>query len=279
MNVSKSDFNYHDNLQFYQSPETKTQQEIDNLKLVLFDNLNFDCKFSIISPKNNFVQIEFTDLILHGNCDHNSIKLYSNFSLVKEDLNLKHFYYNRPSPFIRLCASNQQKNENLILAEFFEESIANSSFGCFNSKNKICFLTSEIPHKLNSFKKKFQRTNFYNNLVVEIKSDKLKQFHFEIRYNFFSINLPTYRNEIIERTYKEQIVQSSRHDSKHLIDHKKIYETMYVNSDCDFKCYTLDDVKNKSSNVIQMCIDNSLVCDEEVQCIYNGLDELNCNFR
>lgn len=279
LNTSKSDLSYHYNLQFYQSPETKTQREIDSLKLVLFDNLNFDCKFNIVPPKNNFVHIEFTDLILHGNCDHNSIKLYSNFSLKDEYLNIKYFYFNRPSPFIRLCASNQQQNENLIIAEFFEESIANSSFNCFNSKNKICFLTSEISNKLNPSKKKFKRTNFFNNLLIEIKSDKLKLFHFEIKYNFFSINLPTYRNDIIEKNYREQIEQASRQDSKHLIDSKSVYESMYANTNCDFKCFTLQDEQNKSSKVIQMCIDSSLVCDDDVHCTHNGLDEANCNFN
>ncbi|RNA36355.1 dorsal-ventral patterning tolloid 1, partial [Brachionus plicatilis] len=279
INGTKSEFSYHDNLQFYQSPETKTQREIDNLKLVLFDNLNFHCKFNIIPPKNNFIHIEFADLFISGNCDHNNIKLYSNFSLIDQNLNFKYFYYNRPSPFIRLCASNQPKSQNLIIAEFFEESIANSSFNCFNSKNKICFLTSEISHKLNPYKKKFKKTNFFNNLLIEIKSDKLKRFYFEIKYNFFSVNLPTYRNDIIEKNYKEQIAQASRHDSKHLIDNKIIYETMYDNVDCDFKCYTVEDAENKSNNVIQMCIDSSLVCDDEVHCIYNGLDESNCPLK
>lgn len=278
LNRSKADYNFYENQPFYASSESTLTKEMDNLKLVLYDNLNFDCKYNIRAPKNNFINVEFTDLTLPKNCEHNSIRLYSNFSLTNLQSDLSEIFITRPSPFIRLCTSENHQKENLIIAEFFEESIANSNFSCYNAKNRICFLTSELANEHNPYKKRFKRTNFYNNLLIEIKSDFVRKLNFEIKYNFYSINLPSFKNEIIEKNYKQVLSQES--DSVAKMNSKTEYETMFKNDDCEFKCYTIDDLTNSSFNSsFRVCIDESLVCDNEVHCIFNGLDEANCNFQ
>ncbi|CAF0913972.1 unnamed protein product [Brachionus calyciflorus] len=281
LNKTKEDFNFYENLPFYASNDARIINEIDNLKLVLFDNLNFNCRYNIKAPKNNYIHIEFADLRLSKNCDHNNIRLYSNFSLTNPNMDLSQIFLSRPAPFIRLCSSETQQSENLIIAEFFEESISNSSFSCFNSKNRICFMTSELASDINPYKKKFKRTNFFNNLLIDIKSDDVKKFNFEIKYNFYSVNIPSYKNDIIEKNYKQQIHSEQHFDSITLLDSKTEYENMFTNEKCEFKCYTIDDIDeyNLFNSSFKICIDESLVCDNEVHCVFNGLDEINCPIK
>lgn len=280
LNKTKSEYNYQELVPAYLSDEAKIQKEINNLKSVLFDNLNFNCRFNINAPKNSFIHVEFSELYLPETCEHNSIRLYSNFSNSDYDsLSLDGYFVSRPSPFIRLCPpSNKQessfanlddKKENMVVAEFFDESIANSSYSCFSSKNKICFLTSDLSNELNPLNTRLKHADFRNNLVVEIVADKLEKFYFEIKYHFYKIdfNADLRRLQLLDsfkRNSKQQDYE--QYDSLQSDDDK-----ILKNENCDFKCFT-----SKMNGSLPICLDETLVCDDEVNCVYNDLDEANC---
>lgn len=191
----------------------------------------------------------------------------------------------------------------MIVAQFFDDSIANSSFTCLDPRSKICFLTSDITDELNLYKRvqleqqqaplssrKSAHSHisqyFYNTLVVDVVSSRLEEFDFEIKYNFFSIDMSV--NTPIEATP----LSSAKFDSS---NSSKSNEMLLSSSkrNCDFKCVrplqlvhqqSLDSPKraiyeaNNNSMLLTMtvCLDESLVCDGEIHCIFNNFDEINC---
>lgn len=164
---------------------------------------------------------------------------------------------------------DDEKKQNMIVAQFFDESLANSSFTCVDPQSKICFLTSELNHDLNLFKKKHSWNivgddggeYFYNNLVVEVVSNRVYELEFEIKYNFFKVELAVSRlNSSTNHSTSEKLFSSKRN--------------------CDFKCFKPSSAvgsNNRNRSVpLRICLDQSLVCDGEVHCIFNNLDEINC---
>lgn len=233
-----------------------------------------------------------------------------------------------------------------MIAEFYEESIINSSFACYNSKNKICFLTSDIKHQLNPVNKitadpavntqqqQYQRpfgpnliisppiitpviNEFSNHLVVELLCNNLNKFFFEIKYFFYKIDSPQserYGSDdsalFLSSAVREMpvIEEPAERTSVEGLTWKKILKKIeitdkqvnqeYVNSEtsaesdfvgieddrmlnsmtCDFRCY-LSHNGSVNSKQLRVCLDETLVCDGEVNCIFNDLDEINCNIR
>ena len=261
-------------------------QENDLLKQILTNNLNFHCKFNIKAPSNSYVHIEISELTLQNECDKNHIKLYSNFS----GINTAKIENERP--FIRLCDSShitpntlkyststfrtKLKNidydenksslkRNMIVAEFFDEKISNSSFICANN-NKICFNTNELDNINTNLIDANENSDiykhvFHNNLLIEIMSNDLRKFMFEIKYNFYQVKLLK-----ADLSYKEKISEINSW-------------TQYKHNDlgCQFKCHNENDLLDKNITNFY-CLDQSLVCDGEVDCISNNKDEINCKF-
>jgi hypothetical protein len=290
--------NYHG---LYSNEEDKLIKEREALRYILSHNLNFHCKFNIIAPKNNYIHIEFFDLHMANGCDHNHIKLYSNFSKANKSLEMDEYFMNRPVPFIRLCSSPVNlnkydkapdlKEQSMVVAEFFDESVAKSSFSCYNSKNKICFMTSELYNDLNPYSKieivhnegdwpylnfTSDAFEFHNNLVIEILANNLDKFNFEVKYHFYKFdfhvsstlndNLRVINNKAQHRDNKSVPFRLNDAESEKLKNSDKY--------NCDFRC-NYDSVNGSLS--FKVCIDESLVCDNEVDCIFSGYDELNCN--
>jgi hypothetical protein len=265
----------------YANEENFERMDYEAFRKLLSNNLNFYCKFMLIAPLNHFIHIEFSELYIPQKCHENSIKFYSNYT--EHTMKSRSWTHHdkldhQAQPLLRLCAlssSDYSKQAyaagikfphdaihsgSMVIAEFYDESIINSSYSCFNSMSKICFMTNELESELNPFvqmnrverqwnqsKKLVHQGNFFNNLILEILSNDLNNLHFEIKYHFFAIDYAT----------------SNKASSW---QHKK--------NECTFKCY--DANQNASKRV---CLDESLVCDGEIQCIYNDLDERNCPYK
>jgi hypothetical protein len=302
-------------------------------------------------------------------CDDSNIRLYSNFTRYSIG-SMERFFNAKLTPFMRLCSTkntegttarstirpltaasgttdsfaNEPVERNTVMAEFYEESIINSSFACINTKNKICFLTSDIKHELNpaaaaaSKSKDHDRSgaagnrqsggskttngpvtdnlNFYNNLVVELLANNLNKFFFEIKYFYYKID---YFDSITRLRANEMASDAastlSTGSDPSKLDWKKIFTTIEIsNKDtqrdyaqglavpedvaavglssssaassedkafCDFKCYNNGGDADNSDGVQfrSVCLDESLVCDGEVHCIFSDLDERNCKLN
>lgn len=337
VNKSKDDLIFYDSLPSYLSNDDRHKRELDNLDWILADNLNFRCKFLIRAPVNHFVHIEFSDLSMQQNCDENYIKMFSNFTRSNVTSLDAYFVHKqqRPSPFLRLCLSSNldaakkppapppssvpppsptqdmadqtQRSGNMIVAEIFDESIANSSFNCYKAMNKICFLTSELRNEFKKFKSAELTVDdvdesgddFYNSLVLEIHTKKLKRFYFEIKYHYFRIldyedmiGLTTATSLSSAHTAgtlnRTRIVNNRYHKSSRkykLLAGTGGYHQRAANS-CDYKCYVPlgdgvgggngHDHGAQNQTHVKICLDESLFCDNEIQCIFNDLDETNC---
>ena len=59
------------------------------------------------------------------------------------------------------------------------------------------------------------------------------------------------------------------------LDVKKEFEkSIEILHKCAFKCEPF----NEPGNNLTMCLDENLMCDNEVDCVYNNSDEINCKF-
>jgi hypothetical protein len=311
---------------------TETSHDLEVLALndLLRDNLNFYCNFFLRAPRNHFIHLEFNQLSLeHSKCEQNNIRLYSNFT--QTSLNsLESYYSKRPNPFIRLCSAAQAhanhhldyaSDKNMVVAEFYEESIANSSFSCQNAQNRICFLTSDLKHELNkpALTNKNENDRFFNQLIIELQAKSYKKFYFEIRYFFYrldssslsslSTNSITYTNsESKWKNFLRKIELTTNSREKNQYEDEKAELDINFESDsysnrqasfldehdnfsteqkCQFKCFNShseegddgDELNKKLFNTSYVCLDESLVCDGDVQCIFNDADEANCPFK
>ena len=257
----------------YPSVEVR-EEDLDakQLQLVLKNNLNFYCKFYIKPPRQNqFVYIELVEFVIGKSCDNNFIKLYSNYS----ETNASVSDSAAASPFISLCNLNQvttnrtQRDQvkavhksSMITAYFAKEAHVRPTLTCYKTKNKVCFMTNELENELNPFSRPRSKPHtFYNDLVVEILATDLREFYYEIRYHFFEIEQAS-QSKLSTATQSETIgldfVLKSMNSQK-----------------CSFKCPA---GPNASSSLTEICLDEVLICDNEVDCIYNNADELNCKF-
>lgn len=181
----------------------------------------------------------------------------------------------------------------MVVAQFYDDSIANSSFACVDPRSKICFLTSEINDELNLFKRVGQqqqqqkstrsrsaRTSqyFYNSLVVEIVSSRVEELEFEIKYNFFKIDMS------VVTSLSSSSSSSDSSNSTVSANSEKLFSSSKRN--CDFRCFKPESLSAESPNgnnskssirsPVRVCLDESLVCDGELHCMFNNLDEINC---
>ena len=236
-------------------------------------NLNFHCKFHLEAPKNHFIYTEFIDFSIGKNCPHNYIKLYSNFSIDRP------FDENIPKaslPFISLCNIEKKlsdsKNKfsihpdkNMITAFFTKEIYVNPTLSCYNSNNKVCFMTNELTNDLNPFSNQQNHPgHFYNELVIEILADNLQDFYYDIKYHFFSINLKSH-NEISIPFNKN----GNNSQARDLSSNSNAFKSDFIL----FKCSS---ALNNLNKTIEIFLDENMVCDSEIDCIYNDFDEFNC---
>ena len=288
---------------------TEYETEILNLKLILEANLNFFCKFHIKAPKNKFIYIEFSEFSIGRKCTRNHIKLFSSYSKKNSEhsSNLDSFFKGRPLPFISLCASsdsntfNNLKNkfkksvsldkrnelmksskisQNTVVAHFLRESNINPSLSCYSSKQKVCFMTNELEDSSNPFyafssrKKEHESSKinreFQNELVVEILAFNLKKFYFDLRYHYYQVDFETLTIE------NNPSLNSDQNKILFNVAQRQIYKNMNEKSEnCDFRCGTS---LNETSSSVQICLDETLICDNEIHCIFNESDEINCKF-
>jgi hypothetical protein len=214
----------------------------------------------------------------------------------------------------------QPQQQNVIVAQFFDESIANSSFTCIDPKNKICFLTSEIKHDLNWLTRGVENKSsaaapitttyvdyFYNSLVIEVVSNRVLHVGFDIKYNFFKVEYdirPSLATSPSSASSSSSIPNSTTISKQKLVFSKR---------NCDFKCFTganeqqqqqqpfatstltsaqsalFNDSSSQTTTTMwsprrpatsmRVCIDESLVCDGEIHCMFNNFDEMNCKYR
>jgi hypothetical protein len=104
----------------------------------------------------------------------------------------------------------------------------------------------------------------------------LDKFNFEVKYHFYKFdfhvsstlndNLRVINNKAQHRDNKSVPFRLNDAESEKLKNSDKY--------NCDFRC-NHDSVNGSLS--FKVCIDESLVCDNEVDCIFSGYDELNCN--
>lgn len=112
-NKSKSEMTYYEHMLAYLSPDERYKRELDNLNFILYDNLNFACKFYVNAPLNSYVQAQFGELILPRNCLLNHVKLYSNFT--RTNATLDSWAGQRSSPFLKLCSTMSENSGRYYL--------------------------------------------------------------------------------------------------------------------------------------------------------------------
>jgi hypothetical protein len=301
---------------------TKITNEYESMKLLLQSNLNFHCIFHIKSPKNHFVHIEFNDLIMPKECDRNSLRIYSNFSKFSQNAN---DLARTHELLLRLCSSNEiekkesslskrfwnessnnvkyrQRSENVgslkeksknallkknaIIVEFTDESIANLTLRCSNSKYKLCLMSNELNNEYNPLRKSSKSImrklfDFSNEITIEILAYEMREVYFDIKYFFYKLE---YENLEIEVNSKKRTNEDKNNLTQHnsnstetkLLIHSSMLGIQHKRktSTCEFKC---NSILNDFNETIKVCLDRSLLCDYQIQCIYSDEDEKNCN--
>lgn len=261
--------------------EMKHSAQLTQFQLAVTKNLNFNCKFHIKAPKNKFIYIEFNDFSLRNKqCHQNYIKLYSFYSRRNTSL-LTNILETPQLPFISLCTSAESKNynksydkasnstlrKNMVTAHFFKETNINQALTCYNTKNKVCFLSNELESDLNPFTNlnstnRLVKKDFYSEIVIDIMANELKNFYFDLKYHFFEIDF-------------ERIIFTSGGSAREAPSSFSFRQFMSQDK-CGFRCPM---TKMKTNLTLQICLDETLVCDNEVDCIFNESDEKNCKLR
>lgn len=177
-------------------------------------------------------------------------------------------------------------------------------------------MTSEIKHDLNWLTRGVENkpsTNapitttyvdyFYNSLVIEVVSNRVLHVGFDIKYNFFKIEY-----DISLSPSSASSSSSSSISNLTTISKQKL---VFSKRNCDFKCFTganeqqqpfaastvtsaqsalFNDSSSQTTTLtmssprraatsMRVCIDESLVCDGEIHCMFNNFDEMNCKYR
>ena len=127
-------------------------------------------------------------------------------------------------------------------------------------------MSNELEHSLNPYGQvsRSKRASFYNELIVEILADNLEELYYEIKYHYFNVNF---------------IGQEESHRPLRVlneIDVKQRVKNISIESSQPmFSCQLS---RGKNNQTIEVRLDNKMMCDNEVDCIYNSEDELNCEF-
>ncbi len=156
----------------------------------------------------------------------------------------------------------------MVTAHFAKEANINQTLSCYNLNNKLCFMSNEIDNELNpftslNFSSILAKKNFHNEIIIDVMATELENFNFEIKYHFFEIDFDktVFMNS---KTKEIEITSAASH-----FNFRRI-----VNSDnCQFRCPL---AKINSNISVQICLDETLVCDNEVECILSDSDEINC---
>ena len=183
----------------------------------------------------------------------------------------------------------RKSQQNMIVAEFFDEAVDNASLSCYNSRNKVCFMTNDVVNSQNPFhvyhqasdnnkKKMLVDAEFYNDVVIEITAENMNELVFDIKYHFYFIDLndqePKNKMLVNGLLGSESTEASKKSTLKSIFDPADLLSLGdSVKSDCVFKCPQAVNGNNRS---LKICLDETLVCDGEVNCIYNDYDEINC---
>ena len=268
----------------------------DLFQSVVSENLNFHCKFHLKAPKNKFIYIEFNNFQFpNRECNSNYIRLNSYYS--KKNASLSNKY---DIPMISLCRNNNnnnieanQSNRNMLTAHFTKESNINQALACYNLNNKVCFMTNELEDEMNPYTslsdRLISKKEFFNELVVEIMANDIEKFNFEIKYHFFEIDFERiiFTNRVNNKlssslsptsSSSSSSSSSSLNDMNYFIGNSRIndqfsFRRIITNDKCQFRCQL---AKTNSNFTFQMCLDETLVCDNEIDCIFNESDEFNC---
>lgn len=256
---------------------SSSSENLTQFDQAVLKNLNFQCKFHIKAPKNKFIYIEFKEFHLSKKqCNQNFIKLYSFYS--KRTTNIMSSNFEQPQlPFISLCTadtnkSDQFKNQtfkrNMVTAHFFKEANINQALSCYNSKSKVCFMSNELENDLNPYtslnaSNRLLKKEFFNEIVIDIMASELKYFYFELKYHFFEIDF-------------DKIIFMEKSVSRELNANQFTFRRIVSNDKCAFRC-PMSKMYNNIS--LQICLDETLICDNEVDCIFSESDELNCPLK
>ncbi len=259
---------------------------------VVSENLNFHCKFHLKAPKNKFIYIEFNNFQFpNRECNSNYIRLNSYYS--KKNASLSNKY---DIPMISLCRNNNnnnnnieanQSNRNMLTAHFTKESNINQALSCYNLNNKVCFMTNELEDQMNPYTslsdRLISKKEFFNELVVEIMANDIEKFNFEIKYHFFEIDFEriVFTNRVnnkLSSLSSTASSSSSSNDMNYFLGNSRLndqfsFRRIIANDKCQFRCQL---AKTNSNFTFQMCLDETLVCDNEIDCIFNESDEFNC---
>ncbi len=246
----------------------KTSSEYKQYVDMLRSNRNFHCRFRLEAPRNHFVYVEFVDFKIAKNCEQNSIKLYSKFSAVKE-------FNKSDKPFIKFCNLDNVDlvdlpnrighDSGMITAFFGTETTVSPTLSCYKSNNKICFMTSEFENELNPFSVGPSEVGFFNEVVIEIEANSLDELFYQIRYHYFMIDF-----ERVDNLESDLSVASRKLGVKTRSDERFGQDATIQ---CDFKCPKAVSNSNRS---VDICVSDIMVCDGEIDCIFNDADELNC---
>jgi hypothetical protein len=237
--------------------------EKEYLLRVLKDNLNFHCKFYLKPKKNHrYVYIEFDNLYLANFCRKNFVRISTTIHQQSLTQDNRLPYMKEKPYFVKLCALDNindpsfktdatridLSSHNMVVAQFMNERSIDSSLSCYNAKKIACFMTSDFVNK--------SSTNLLNDgIVIEILSDNLgDEFFFAMKYHFYGL---------LEDA-------DSFNDNN---QHKKMETKQDLLSKFDFKCPRALNGRKKNVTIF---LDNTLLCDKEVHCIFSQADELNC---
>ncbi len=159
----------------------------------------------------------------------------------------------------------------MVTAHFLKEANINQTLNCYTLKNKLCFMSNEIDNELNpytliNFSNISIKKNFYNEIIIDVVATELKIFNFEIKYHFFEIDFDkTVLVNLVSNTEIGITSATSHFNFRHIVS----------SDNCQFRCPLAKINVNVS---VQICLDETLVCDNDAECILNDSDEINCKY-
>jgi len=248
----------------------KTSSEYKQYVDMLRANRNFHCRFRLQAPMNHFAYVELVDFSIGKNCEQNAIRLFSNFSGERREDEV--LVRKKAGPFIRLCNLDNPdlvdlpnrigSGSSMITAFFSKETTVSPTLSCYKSNNKVCFMTNELENKMNPFTAGSGGLSFFNEVIIEVEASNLDEMFYEVRYHYFTIAAEAVDDGELVVTSKKQAV--------------KTRSGQEMRTDCDFRC---PEAVSNSNRSVDVCVSGKMVCDGEIDCIFNDADELNCKWE
>ena len=246
-------------------------------------NRNFHCEFHIRAPSNSFVHLEFYELRLSPtNCDTNNIKLYSSFTELSTESNSVSTPNVKPTYLFTICGNNSSLVSFSPDPEFYVPNsvgikhvvdiAANAWYPCHPDKaNPICLMTNKLKNRVNasSFDYSIMEggASFYNDIVLNIDANDLTHFHFDIKYKFFKVEVVADDLSSGSNKGDTNIFPSQLTSFLSIYDKKE--------GDCVFKCNS-SERNDQNVSFIYCLLDESLLCDGEIDCLIDFSDEVDC---